>query len=409
MIGEMTIVTTMPQKILIIDDDINICDIICKTAADMGIACLATTDATSFFDSLTPDVTLVMIDLVMPNVDGIEILRILGEKGCSANVVVMSGVDKRIIETAEILTRTLGLSTVEHLSKPFRISTLESLFGSAVESVAVPNDETRRVHCELDELRGAIERDEFVLHYQPQVEIATNRIAAVEALVRWQHPTHGLVYPNDFVEYAEQVGLIDELTRIVIRKGLSEMGALTDESGRPIMLALNLSAVSLRDLAFPDFFASMIAEYGVAAESIVLEITETGLIRELSKTLDVLTRLRMKKVELSIDDFGTGYSMMQQLSHIPANQLKIDRSFVMNLHNEQERVIVEKTIEIGHDLGMTVVAEGVENREQLELLRRKNCDLAQGFVFSKPLPKSEFMAWLLEYSKSESLSRGPRQ
>jgi EAL domain-containing protein (putative c-di-GMP-specific phosphodiesterase class I) len=393
--------TMIPQKILVIDDDIEVGDLISSTAADLGVDCFVTTDAETFLGALTPSVTLIMLDLVMPETDGIQILRQLSERQCRAGIVLMSGMSKRVLETAEALTRTLGLRIAGHLAKPFRISELEAIITRCAEPDFPPEAEVEEVSFKVDELWGAIEREEFVLHYQPQIQISTNHLVGVEALVRWQHPSHGLIYPNDFIEYAEEFDLIDPLTWIVIKRGLSEMGSLKDQTGNPITLSLNLSVLSLRDLAFPDKFISIAGDHDVAPENVMFEITESGLIRELSRTLDVLTRLRMKKVKLSIDDFGTGYSMMQQLSHIPANQLKIDRSFVMNLQNDSDRIMVEKTIEIGHELAMIVVAEGVETQEQLDFLRKRNCDVAQGYLFTKPLPKSEFLTWADTFSVSQ--------
>jgi EAL domain-containing protein (putative c-di-GMP-specific phosphodiesterase class I)/ActR/RegA family two-component response regulator len=397
--------TTILQKILIIDDDLDVCDLISSTAADLGVDCTVTTDAESFFGALTPNITLVMLDLVMPETDGIQILRQLSERQCRAGIVLMSGISKRVIETAEALTRTLGLSVVGHLSKPFRINDLEEILTRYAVSDFPPKVAVEEVSFKIDELWGAVEREEFVLHYQPQIQIETNQLVGIEALVRWQHPSHGLIYPDNFIEYAEEFDLIDPLTWIVIKRGLSEMGSLKDQTGSPITLSLNLSVLSLLDLAFPDKFILIAGDYGVAPENVMFEITESGLIRELSRTLDVLTRLRMKKVKLSIDDFGTGYSMMQQLSHIPANQLKIDKSFVMNLQNDSDRIMVEKTIEIGHELAMTVVAEGVETPDQLDFLRKRNCDVAQGYLFTKPLPKSEFLTWAESFSASQVLNK----
>jgi len=397
--------TMIPQKILIIDDDIDVCDLISSTAADLGVDCTVTTDAETFLSALTPDITLIMLDLVMPETDGIQILRQLGERQCRAGIVLMSGMSKRVLETAEALTRTLGLTIAGHLTKPFRIKELEAIITLCAEPDFPARAEVEVVSFKVDELWRAIEREEFVLHYQPQIQIPTNQLVGIEALVRWQHPSHGLIYPNDFIEYAEEFDLIDPLTWIVIKRSLSEMGSLKDQTGSPITLSINLSVLSLGDLAFPDKFILIADDHGVAPENVMFEITESGLIRELSRTLDVLTRLRMKKVKLSIDDFGTGYSMMQQLIHIPANQLKIDKSFVMNLQNDSDRIMVEKTIEIGHELAMTVVAEGVETREQLDFLRKRNCDVAQGYLFTKPLPKCEFLTWFEDFSASQVLNK----
>jgi EAL domain-containing protein (putative c-di-GMP-specific phosphodiesterase class I) len=196
----------------------------------------------------------------------------------------------------------------------------------------------------------------------------------------------------------EDIGLIDQVGWIVAEQGLSDVGHFTDEEFGTLGLSLNISAYSLRDLNLPNSLFDLVVKYGVAINEVTLEVTETGLIRELSVTLDVLCRLRMKEAQLSIDDFGTGYSMMQQLRNIPATELKIDRSFVGNmLTHDQDSVIVRKTLEIGSELGMRVVAEGVETTEQLDYLRSHGCKIVQGYLFSRPLPCAEMVTWLNDY------------
>jgi EAL domain-containing protein (putative c-di-GMP-specific phosphodiesterase class I) len=255
-----------------------------------------------------------------------------------------------------------------------------------------------RVIIRNDEMRRAIVRDEFVLHYQPQIGIVSGHVIGLEALVRWQHPERGLIFPDSFIARMEKIGLIDELGWLVVNRGMSEMNQFTNGDGKPPMLSMNESVYSLHDLKFPDILVALAEKHGVDPSNVTIEITESGLIKELSNTLDILTRLRMKGVKLSIDDFGTGYSMMQQLKVIPATELKIDRSFILDMDkNERDRVIIQKTIEMGHELGMHVIAEGVESRDQLDFLELKGCDSAQGYFFSRPLPAGEMVAWLHDY------------
>jgi EAL domain-containing protein (putative c-di-GMP-specific phosphodiesterase class I) len=188
----------------------------------------------------------------------------------------------------------------------------------------------------------------------------------------------------------------------VIDKGLSEVGQFADICGAVPMLSLNVSVLSLRNLKFPDIFMALVKKHGASAANLTIEITESGLIQELPETLDVLTRLRMKEVQLSIDDFGTGFAMLQQLRNIPATELKIDKSFVQQVQNsERDRVMVQKSIEIGHDLGMTVIGEGAETQEQFEFLRANHCDTVQGYFFSRPLPVPKLLDWLKEYRMRE--------
>jgi EAL domain-containing protein (putative c-di-GMP-specific phosphodiesterase class I) len=245
------------------------------------------------------------------------------------------------------------------------------------------------------DLREAILRTEFVVHYQPQIEIGSDLVVGLEALVRWQHPLRGLVFPDAFIEVAESFGLIDDLGWLVATEALRHVGRLKGNQDTRLTLSLNVSTHSLHDLSFPDRFVALVERCGVSPANVILEITESGLIRELTTALDILTRLRMKGVQLSIDDFGTGYSMMQQLRRVPATELKIDKSFVQTmLSDHRSRIMVQKSIEIGHAVGMQVVAEGVETAEQLKLLHANGCNIAQGNLFSRALPPSELMGWL---------------
>ncbi|MES2237595.1 MAG: EAL domain-containing response regulator [Pseudomonadota bacterium] len=385
-----------PVHILVIDDDADVGEFIFTVAQSMNFRCTATTNAVEFMAALNPEVTLVMVDLIMPDMDGVELLRWLGQQQCKAGILLMSGLDKRVLETAEVLGGSLGLAVVGRLQKPFRLTELEKMLASHTTTGAASLSPQRPpIAITANDLQRAIDRNEFVLHYQPQVDIATGRVVGLEALVRWQHPELGLVFPDSFIGKAESFGLIDQLGWLVVHRGLAEFPRFALKDGSFPTLSLNVSAHSLTDLKFPDTYVALTKKYGVPPESTILEITESGLIENLSSALDILMRLRMKRVQLSIDDFGTGYSMMQQLRNVPATELKIDKSFVHEMQEKDgARVVVQKTIEIGHELGMKVLAEGVEIAEQLEFLRANNCDLAQGYFFSRPLAVLDLLAWL---------------
>ena len=387
------------RRILVIDDEIDVGEFVEDAAHAMGFECTATIDAKTFLETLTPETTLILLDLIMPEMDGIELLRLLGERKCKAGIVLMSGVGKRTLESAAQLAQVLGLTIAGHLQKPFRLAELEVVLQKHAEPEALPVvSHAPRIVIQNDELRRAIEHDELVLYYQPQIDIATGRVIGVEALVRWQHPERGLIFPDSFIGRMEELGLIDQLGWIVANRGMSEVGQFANSDGKTLMLSLNASVHSLHDLKFPDVLVTLAEKHGVSPANVTIEVTETGLIKELANTLDILTRLRMKQVKVSIDDFGTGYAMMQQLQNIPATELKIDKSFVQDMNtNDRDRIMVQKTIEMGHELGMQVIAEGVETQEQLELLRAKGCDSAQGYLFSRPLPVEETVRWLEAY------------
>jgi EAL domain-containing protein (putative c-di-GMP-specific phosphodiesterase class I) len=383
-------------KILVVDDEPDVGEFIAAAAQNLGLQCIHTTDAAALSQLLTSDVTLILLDLMMPDMDGIEGLRLLGELHCKAGIVLMSGISKRVLETAEKLANTLGLFIVGRLAKPFQLADLEQLLKTHhVRGVPVEGTPGPAVPIPDQRIRVAIERNEFILHYQPQIDISSGAVFGVEALARWQHPERGLIFPDSFISRLEELELIDDLGWLAADRALAEVKLFAGKTQFVPRLALNISVHSLRDLKFPDRLQSLLGKHGVLSDGIILEITESGLIRELSRTLDVLSRLRVKGVRLSIDDFGTGYAMMQQLVNIPATELKIDRSFVMNMHiNSGDRVMVEKSIELGHAMGMYVVAEGVETAAQFEFLRRAGCDAAQGYFFTHPLPPSELVHWM---------------
>ena len=387
------------RSILAIDDDSDICELISSTAESRGLRCVATTSPATFFDALTSVPSLIFLDLIMPEMDGVEVLRQLGQRQCKVGIVLISGVGRRIVEVAEELAQAHGLSTVGYLQKPFRVTELEDIFDAQLKTVAAPLPSFRpKIPVTDEELRTALDCHQFVLHYQPQIDIATGAMVGLEALVRWEHPEHGLIFPDNFIARLEALGLIDRLGWIVANQALVQLRRCPDPGGSVPTISMNVSLSSLRDLKFPDTMAALIAAHAVPPEKVILEITETCLIEELARTLDVLTRLRMKQVQLSIDDFGTGYSMMQQLRNIPATELKIDRSLVRNLdRSERDRVMVLKTMEMGHQLDMRIVAEGVETPQQLEFLRANGCETAQGYLFSPALPVDALSSWLANY------------
>jgi len=386
------------DRIVLIDDDRVVGEIVSALAKAMDLPCSVTRSAEEFFDRVRPDTDVILLDLVMPEMDGIEILRLLGERQCKARIILMSGVNIRVIETAKKLAQSHGLTVVGHLQKPFSIGQLQELLSAnfTAEKPAVPEKHERLAIPDGD-LQKAFDREEFLLYYQPQINIATGVVTGVEALSRWNHPEFGLVYPDNFIERIETLGLMDRFCWITAERALDEVKQFSLLNGHLPRLAINVSVSSLRDLKFPDIFMNLAHKYEFPAERIVLEITESGLM-EFSLALDVLTRLRMRNFQLSIDDFGTGYSMLKQLQNVPAIELKIDRNFVQHMHvNHADLVMVEKIIEMGHELEMEVIAEGVETEEQFKMLKERGCDGVQGFFFSRALPPDELLHWLESY------------
>lgn len=247
----------------------------------------------------------------------------------------------------------------------------------------------------MSELKPAIEFNELVLYYQPKLEITTNTINAVECLVRWIHPIHGFISPDDFIPLAEQTGNIRLLTRWVINTALAQNKKWRDDQKLNLTMSINISAVDLLDPQFLPYIESQIQQHQLPPESIVLEVTESAVMDDPEKAIAILSQINAMGVRLSIDDFGTGYSSMAQLKRLPVHELKIDKSFVLDVANsEDDKVIVRATIELAHNMHLKVVAEGVENLAALNFLSEFKCDSAQGYYLSKPIAAQAFEKWL---------------
>ena len=256
-------------------------------------------------------------------------------------------------------------------------------------------DNSQQQHLSmLSELRSAVEHGELRLYYQPKVTLATSAVTAAESLLRWLHPTRGMVPPGMFIPFAEHTGYIKVLTRWVLEEAIRQCAAWQQE-GLHIQISVNISARDLMSRDLPDYISELLQKFNVPASSLCLEITESGFMEDPGHALRVLERLSAVGLELSIDDYGTGYSSLSYLMQLPVSELKIDRSFVSKMSgNEDLTTIVRSTIDLGHSLGLKVVAEGVEDPAGFALLRELGCDSAQGYYMSPPLPPQDFRAWL---------------
>jgi diguanylate cyclase (GGDEF)-like protein len=241
----------------------------------------------------------------------------------------------------------------------------------------------------LAELRRAIEHDELVLHYQPKVAVATGALTGVEALVRWQHPARGLLGPEQFVPLAESTGAVADLTRWVVNRALAQQRAWRDD-GFDIPVAVNLAAANIVDVTLPDAIGELLERHDVSGDRLECEISEHTVMADPRRCAEVLDRIRALGVRLSLDDFGTGHSSLAYLKRLPLDEVKIDRSFVAGMvEDENDAVIVRSTIDLARNLGLCVVAEGVETAEVMDALAALNCDVAQGYFIARPLPAQE--------------------
>jgi EAL domain-containing protein (putative c-di-GMP-specific phosphodiesterase class I) len=246
----------------------------------------------------------------------------------------------------------------------------------------------------MGELRRALDRRELVLYYQPKAVLADAKVHSVEALLRWQHPERGLVPPDEFIPIAQQTGLIKPLTLYVIDEALRQCHAWL-EDGLQLAIAVNLSARNLVDADFPVQVEGLLARWQIEPGLLEFEITESAMLSDPGRTKLILEQLSAMGIRLSVDDFGTGYSSLAYLKRLPVSEIKVDRSFVMNMDvDEDDATIVRSTIDLGRNLGLDVVAEGVENEQVWDRLRALGCTAAQGYYLSRPVPASELGAWL---------------
>lgn len=244
------------------------------------------------------------------------------------------------------------------------------------------------------ELRRALSTDELVLHYQPKIDLDSQRVSGVEALVRWQHPKRGLVAPDQFIPLAEETGLIHPLTEVVLRKAVRQV-AEWYRQGTRLGVAVNISALNIQDPEFPVLVKKILDEHELPAHLLELELTESAVMSEPERAVENIKRLRDLDVQISIDDFGTGYTSISQLKDLLVAKIKIDRTFIKDMTvNHSDAVIVRTAVDLGHNLGLKVIAEGVENEETWNQLKILGCDSAQGYHMSRPLPPEAFLDWL---------------
>ena len=381
--------------VALLDDDIAMCDFMNEVlqAADYGT--VMAHDGRELATLLVAQPELLILDIAMAHMDGIEVIRQLAAARFSGRLVIVSGHSAAMLQSAKLLAELQDVRVAGVLTKPFRAENLLAMLEAPELSVTTP-----QVQHEIspDDLARGIENNELVLHYQPQVALTDGAWVGVEALVRWQHPQHGLLYPNAFIALAETSGLALPLTRKVIDLALDECTRHSISLGFTGTLSINLPPVAMTDLTFPEAMLAAVNRVGCKAEKIMFEVTETSVPTDPTKAMDILTRLRLKGFALSIDDFGTGHSSLEHLQNLPFNELKIDLVFVRAAETDAaSRSIVESSIALGSQLGLKVLAEGVENEASWHWLRDAGCELAQGYFIARPMPVEKMAAWQREW------------
>jgi EAL domain-containing protein (putative c-di-GMP-specific phosphodiesterase class I)/ActR/RegA family two-component response regulator len=411
------------MHLLVLDDDERINAFIASVAERHGWSVEAVTFGAAFqalFDIRRPDA--IFLDLQLGAGDGIEQLHFLRHQNFSGAVVLMSGFDARVLAVAQQVGNSLGIVIDTVIEKPARAARVAAVLeqiernaqastgGVAAVIAGKGENQPNADMISTREIARAIADNEMELHLQPVVSAIDGSVRRAEALIRWRHPVAGLIPPDRFVPIAEQDdATTDQLTRWVIGTAIVH-GHKLAERGFEVQICVNVSGRNLRSLDFPDQLAALLKHRDALPGAIGLEITETVAMLDVEATKDILTRLRLKGFTLAIDDFGIGYSSLEALLRMPFSTVKIDKGFVTDLRNSRDSLtIVKSVIDLARNMGLTTVAEGVENEEVAALLIGLGVDALQGYHFSRPLPFEQFSAWLQARSDCRSRPKDQRE
>ena len=384
---------------LFIDDDPAICRVVKRIAESCGFSAATTSNADEFKQIYRDSsVAIIAVDLSMPQLDGVEVFRFLAKTNCQAGILIVSGFDRRVVEAASRLGKELGLKIVGAISKPIALADFRSILSRSIETQhAAVNDDGFDIAAAG--FKAAVSAGEFTLAFQPKIELTTGRLTGVEALARWQHPKFGAIAPSLFVPRVEQLHIIDWFTEWVLDMALGQW-ARWRQLGTIVDIAINVSPLSLDRLDLPDLLSARCKAFDVPVHHLIVELTE-GTTQSVVHLLDAMSRFCLKGIKLSLDDYGTGYSSLAQLQQLPFNEVKIDRRFVENCNALPEsRAIVKSTIDLAHELGLTVTAEGVETQSVLDLLVELGCDHAQGYFIARPMAGADLPMWAAQRKTS---------
>ena len=386
----------MKPKVIVIDDDSDMADFVRDAVIAQGFDAISMDRPEDFLTSRSRDCQILILDLFMPGVDGIEILRFLAKEKTDILLILMTGKDRAILSSAREMAYELNLTVLGTLEKPFKLAELEEIMN---RYIGKERKESQKLPT-VAELENAIAEKQLSVAYQPQVKITDRSVVGFEALARWRHPTKGAIPPGYFIGLAEQHGLISEIFDLITKIAIHQCGKW-HSAGLEHSISINLSPKNLVDLSLPSKLEKMARDSKIKTRDIVLEVTETAVTKDVAKHIEILTRLRMKRFNLAIDDFGTGHSSLQQLIKVPFNELKIDQVFTKYLDSDAEcQTITEVSILLAKKLGMRVVAEGIETEIVWNKLRKFNCDIGQGYWIGKPMRAEELDSWMTSWSSA---------
>lgn len=394
-----------PCHIFIVDDDEQQAFLMQEMAKTAQLESTLFTSSVAFLKTPITAFDIIVLDLQMPDKDGIEIMRELASNGIKPNFILVSGFDERVLHSAQQLAESKQLNVISTLTKPIRAKNFMALlvksytqFSQIKKQVVVPSP-TAVLNSEntdaitLDDLKLAIRRHQLNLYLQPQVYMDKPGVKGAEVFVYWQHPTKGIVLPEHFIPLAKKNKLMNLLTEEVLRLIIKDYN-LIQSSQLNLKISINLSAQNLTDLSMPEKLEALFKSHQIEPDSFILEISESSFLNEISDSLDILNRLRMKGFALSVDEFGLGQSSLVKLYQAPFSELKIDQHFITRMSMDHEAAaIVKICISLAKELKMQTVSESVTTEKDWNQLKKLGCDIAQGDYISKPMPIEAFVEW----------------
>lgn len=385
----------LPQRVLVVDDDPFTRDVVKRRLERLGIPAVLTAGSVEEARvclATTARMDLIFCDLGMPDEDGVTLLRGLAPDYADCGIVLISAISEKLLRVVGNLVSAHGLWLLGTLSKPLSTRDFDQVMTAWRQG---PGPVASRPQAELsvNRLRTAIRDGEIQVHVQPQCALDTGALVGVEALSRWTLPGYGPVFPDLFIPFATTHGLINALTEHVLNQVLDALAAWR-EQGLQLTASINIAASTLHRVDLPDVVLDACARRGINPNQLVFELTEADVVHDLTRSLDVASRLYLAGVTLALDDYGTGQATLSQLRQFPFGEIKLDRSFVASMRGDAEaRTIVESSCRLARSLDLRCVAEGIEDDETLRLVRALECDLAQGYLIARPMPISELLDW----------------
>jgi EAL domain-containing protein (putative c-di-GMP-specific phosphodiesterase class I) len=383
-------------RVMVVEDHDFERNMVLQFLADLGIPePLAAADGAHALELIrygAERLDVIICDLDMPRMDGVAFLRNVAERKLANAVVVASGLDTAVLHAVETMARAYGLHVLGKAEKPLSVDKLSGLFDKYFELQPVHLRTAPQRFSRSELMDGVVSRQFFPV-YQPKIELDTGRVVGAEALARWKHPQHGPISPGAFLPAIERQGLLDLLTDRMLTYACDDRRAWA-AAGLEVTVAVNVSLLTLSNVRAADRLHDIVREHGCEPHQITFEVTETAVMGDMAKALDVLARLRIKGFGLSIDDFGTGYSTLQQLGTIPFTELKIDQSFVRKAPEQATlRSMLETMLGLARKLNLREVAEGIESRAEWDLLRTLRCEQGQGYFMAAGMPAADLAPW----------------